>query len=66
PKIHTRPLSEHAARQVRKGGGRASAPPLLNQTRPHALNMGGWGALGQGAPPKAPFPHVNGDKGLFR
>ncbi|CAI9617539.1 unnamed protein product, partial [Staurois parvus] len=43
-----------------KGGGRR-APLLLNHTRPHALTWGGAGA--GGLPPKAPCPHVDGDKG---
>ncbi|CAI9541049.1 unnamed protein product [Staurois parvus] len=35
-----------------KGEGRASAPPLLNHTRPNALNMGGCFGAG-GAPPQS-------------
>ncbi|CAI9540270.1 unnamed protein product [Staurois parvus] len=46
-----------------KGGGMSERPPP-NHTRPHALNMGGCFGVG-GLPPKAPCPHVDGDKGLF-
>ncbi|PIO15957.1 hypothetical protein AB205_0028850, partial [Aquarana catesbeiana] len=70
PKIHTRPRSEHTARPVRKGGGDERVPPVLNRTRPHALNMGG-GCFGGGSAlwgpstPKAPCPNVDEDKGHF-
>ena len=49
PKIHTRHLSEHAAQQARKGEEEERGLPLLNHTRPHALNM--EGCFGAGSAP---------------
>ncbi|PIO22650.1 hypothetical protein AB205_0025340, partial [Aquarana catesbeiana] len=39
-KIHTRPLSKHATWQAAGKEGARERPPILNRTRPHALNMG--------------------------
>ncbi|CAI9577146.1 unnamed protein product [Staurois parvus] len=61
PKIHNRPLSKHAARQVRKGGVSKLEHPPLNNTRPHALKMGGCFGVG-GAPPKHLVPMLMGTR----
>ncbi|PIO40340.1 hypothetical protein AB205_0092940 [Aquarana catesbeiana] len=53
------PSTQPGRPQKKRGGERSS--PLLNHTRPLALNTGRV----LGGPPKAPCPHVDGDKGLI-
>lgn len=63
-KIHIRPLFKHAAWQER-GQGVSMWHPVINQTSPHALSMGGYLAGGlcwwiQGPSPQSPDPVVVG------